>query len=284
MSKTLPDAQRKVTLSTTNPPQTLVVVRGAGDTATAVGRRLFLAGFRVVMTEVASPLCIRRMVAFSEAVFEGEVVVEGVVARLARAGELATWTFEAGIPVVVDEAARLIEQVHPDIVVDARILKRRADTEIRQAHVVGALGPGCRAGVDCHFVVETKRGHNLGRVIYEGEAEPDTGEPGPVLGFTYERAVYPEREGTFEPAVQIGDSINAGDVVGRIDGQALIARIAGTVRGVLRSGVDVTPKTKVADVDPRSCSEFCHTISDRSNAIAGGVMEGVLALRSRLID
>lgn len=263
---------------------TLVLVRGAGDVATAVGRRLFLAGFRVVMTERPAPLCIRRAVAFSEAVFEGKAVVDGIVAERAEPSDLRAWPFASGIPVVVDEDGRLIDLARPEVVIDARILKRGGDTAIGQARLVGALGPGFRAGVDCHFVVETKRGHDLGRVIYNGEAAPYTGEPAPVKGLSHERALYPGGEGTFEAAVQIGDSVTAGDLVGRVDGRPVMTRIAGTVRGVLRSGMKVSARTKIADVDPRSCRELCFTISDRSNAIAGGVLEGVFALRDRLTD
>jgi xanthine dehydrogenase accessory factor len=261
----------------------VVLVRGAGDAATAIGRRLHLAGFRVVMTELPSPLCIRRTVAFSEAVYEGEAVVEGVRARLASAADLTGWPFDAAVAVVVDDSARVIEQVHPQVLIDARILKRKADTDIRQAPIVGVLGPGWRAGVDCHFVVETKRGHDLGRVIYDGEAEPDTGAPEPILGVSHERALYAGSEGIFEAAVQIGDSVQPGTRIGRVAGEAIVTRIAGTVRGVLRSGTAVAPRTKVADVDPRNCRRYCFTISDKSNSIAGGVLEGVFALRSRLL-
>ena len=207
----------------------LVLVRGAGDVATAVGRRLFLAGFRVVMTELASPLCIRRTVAFAEAVFEGEATVDGVRARLLPSRDPSRWRFDVEIAVAVDEGTHVIEQMRPHVVVDARILKRRADTAIQQAPLVGTLGPGCRAGVDCHFVVETCRRHNLGKVIYEGEAEPDTGEPAPVLGAARERALYAAHEGTFEAAVQIGDSVDVDGTIGRIDGHPIVSRIAGTV-------------------------------------------------------
>ncbi len=278
------DAQCKVIPNSQDSNGPLVVIRGAGDTATAVGRRLFLAGFPVVMTELGSPLCVRRSVAYSEAVFEREVVVEGVGARLARLRDLSSWPFDSSIAVIVDECAQVIGEVEPGIVVDARILKRRADTDIRQARLVAVLGPGVRAGVDCHFVVETQRGHNLGRVMYEGEAEPDTREPAAVLGHSHQRVMYAERGGTFETVARIGDSVNAGDVVARIDEESIISHVTGTVRGLLRSGMSVVPGTKVGDVDPRNRPEFCFTISDRSNAIAGGVMEGIFALRNHRFD
>jgi xanthine dehydrogenase accessory factor len=235
------------------------------------------------MTELAEPLCVRRSVAFAEAVFDGHAIVEGVAAWRAEVGDIATWQFQNAIPVVLDESGKLIAALQPDVVIDARILKRRADNDINHARIVGVLGPGSRAGVDCHFVVETRRGHNLGRVIYEGEAEPDTGEPAAVLGCTYERTVYTEQPGVFEAAVRIGQLVKAGTVVGTLDGRPIHSRIAGTVRGVLRSGVTLRSRTKVADVDPRNCPQYCFTISDRSNAIAGGVLEGVFALRDNLI-
>lgn len=262
----------------------LVVIRGAGDTATAVGRRLFLAGFPIVMTELAAPLCVRRTVAFSEAVFEGETVVEGVAARRAEVDELPAWPFEERIAVVVDEAARLVERLRPRVVVDARILKRPATCDRSPGGISGVLGPGARAGADCDFVVETRRGHDLGRVIYDGEASADTGEPAPVLGFSHQRVIYSSRDGVFEAAVGIADSVTAGDAVGWVDGHPFMAQIDGIVRGVLRSGVPVADRTKIADVDPRNCRRYCFTVSDRSNAIAGGVMEAVFALRQLWSD
>ncbi|MBI4456671.1 MAG: EF2563 family selenium-dependent molybdenum hydroxylase system protein [Acidobacteria bacterium] len=263
---------------------TLVLVRGAGDTATAVGKRLFLAGFRVVMTELPEPLCIRRTVSFAEAVYDGKALVEGIEGRLAQFGELSRWPFEQAIPIIVDAEGNSIRALRPDVLIDARILKKNVDTRIDQAPMVGALGPGYTAGLDCHFVVETKRGHNLGRAIYQGSAEPDTGKPAPVMGYSNERTLYADQYGAFEALANIGQAVREGVVIGRIGETMLVSRVSGTVRGILRSGLKVQKGTKLADIDPRTCPEFCYTISDRSNAAAGGVLEGILALRRRLLQ
>ncbi|MBI3939946.1 MAG: molybdenum hydroxylase, partial [Acidobacteria bacterium] len=176
-----------------------------------------------------------------------------------------------------------IAALHPDVLIDARMLKRNDGTRIDQAPLVGALGPGYTAGRDCHFVIETERGHDLGRVIYRGSARPDSGEPARFLGHSKDRTVYTTCGGIFHGRVKIGDWVGKGAVIGKIDQTAFIAGISGTVRGILRSGFQVQEKTKIADIDPRGRPEYCNTVSDRTNAIAGGVLEGILALR-KIID
>ena len=264
------------------PGNMLVLVRGAGDSATGVGRRLFLAGFRVVMTELPEPLCIRRTVAFAEAVYNGSARVEEVESRLARFEQLAAWPFESSVPVIIDPEGRSIETLRPDVLIDARLLKRNDGTRLDRAPIVGALGPGYIAGKDCHFVVETERGHALGRVLYSGSALPDSGKPGAVMGHTGERVVYASRDGLFHALVEIGETVSAGTPLGKIEEMLIISKISGVVRGILRSGLKIQEKTKLADVDPRGRAEFCSTVSDRSNAIAGGVLEGILSLYRRL--
>ena len=267
-----------------NMAHTLVLIRGAGDLASGVGRRLFLAGFRVMMTEMPEPLCIRRTVSFAEAVYEHSVQVEGVEARLAPLESLSRWPFHESIPVIVDEHGRSIEILDPQVIIDARILKRNLDTSLEQAPIVGTLGPGFTAGLDCHFVVETNRGHNLGRVIYQGKAEPNTGSPAPVQGYTTQRTLYAPRNGRFEALAEIGQKVDSGTVIGRVEETPLLSQISGTLRGILRSGLRVGKGTKIADIDPRARSCFCYTISDKSNAVAGGVLEGILHLRNELND
>ena len=257
---------------------TVVLIRGAGDLATGVGHRLFLTGFRVIMTEIPEPVCVRRAVSFGEAVFEKTVQVEGVEARVAQLEELARWPFKEAIPVIVDEHGRSIEGLKPLVLIDARMFKQNFDTRIDQAPIVGTLGPGFRAGQDCHFVVETNRGHQLGRVIYQGSAEPNTGQPAPVKGETIRRTLYAPRNGLFQALVEIGETVKEGATVGQIEGTPLVCEIPGTVRGILRSGLHVRKGTKITDIDPRGQASFCHTISDKSHAVAGGVLEGILTL------
>lgn len=260
---TLPDARR-------------VVVRGAGDIASGTGRRLFLGGFSVVMTEIARPLCVRRLASFAEAVFDGATEVEGTRAVHAQPDEIAAFDFDHAIAVTIDPDGRFIREWRPDIVIDARMLKRNQGTTIDQAGIVGALGPGFHAGRDCHFVVETQRGHDLGRVIAAGPAAANTGRPAERGGSSDDRVLYSERAGTVRPSIDIGSRAEAGTVLFEIGDTAHVTRIGGIVRGMLRSGIDVAAGVKVADVDPLSDVADCYTISDRSNAIAGGVLEGVL--------
>lgn len=259
----------------------LAVVRGAGDIASGTGRRLFLSGFSVIMTEVAAPLCVRRQASFSEAVFDGTARVEEVDARRIEPAELDDFPFAAAIAVIIDPDARVIEHSGPEIVIDARMLKKNHDTRIDQGRVVGALGPGFHASVDCHFVVETQRGHDLGRVLYEGSTTANTGTPAERGGFSEDRVLYSVRSGAVEPRVEIGARVKAGQTLFRIDGVDHQARISGIVRGLVRAGIDIPRGVKVADVDPLSTDAACCTISDRSNAIAGGVLEGVLRTLGR---
>jgi len=259
----------------------LCLVRSAGDVATGTGRRLFLAGFAVVMTEIERPLCVRRRASFAEAVYDGSVAVEGVEARLAQPGGLDRFPFREAVAVVVDPRGDTAEALRPPVIVDARMLKRNPDTRIDQAEVVGALGPGYTAGVDCHFVVETLRGHDLGRVIRDGTAAPDTGRRAPRAlraGHAADRVLYAACAGTIEPLRRIGDVLAAGDAVCRVGGAVHATRIDGVLRGLVRPGIEVSAGTKIADVDPAARSLDGATVSDRANAIAGGVLEGVLPL------
>jgi xanthine dehydrogenase accessory factor len=277
----------------------LVVVKGGGDLATGVAHRLHRVGMRVVITELAQPTVIRRAVAFASAVFEGEVAVEGVVARRVEDAAQALALLPEGIiPVLVDPEAsvlrpepcpeqsrRVVEgraegvrELKPNAVVDAIIAKRNTGTQITAAPVVVALGPGFTAGLNAHAVIETNRGHDLGRVILEGQAAPDTGVPGPVMGYASERVVRAPGEGVFRGVKAIGDRVEAGDVVARAGDQPVLAPISGVLRGLLADGLVVKEGTKVGDLDPRGVREHCFTISDKARALGGGVLEAILYL------
>jgi xanthine dehydrogenase accessory factor len=273
----------------------LVVVKGGGDLATGVAHRLHRVGMKIIITELAQPTVIRRAVAFASAVFEGEVTVEGVVARRVEdaAQALALWP-EGMIPVLVDpdasvlrpepcpeQSRRVVEgvrELEPSVVVDAITAKRNTGTRITDAPVVVALGPGFTAGLDAHAVIETNRGHDLGRIILEGQAVPDTGIPGPVMGYASERVVRAPGGGVFRGIKAIGDRVEAGDVVARAGDQPVLAPISGVLRGLLADGLAVKEGMKVGDVDPRGVREHCFTISDKARAIGGGVLEAILYL------
>jgi xanthine dehydrogenase accessory factor len=256
---------------------TLVVVRGGGDLGTGVAHRLHTAGFTVMVTELAQPMCVRRAVSFAEAVYAGKATVEGITARLVDDPMLGMANAAIGeLPVVVDAADDVVERMHPPIVVDARLAKRNLGTRIDEAPLVIGLGPGFEAGVDCHSVVETLRGHNLGRVYWEGTTEPDTGQPEPVQGKASERVLRAPAEGTFTSLKAIGDSVQAGDELAQVDGHTLTAPFAGVLRGLIHDGVPVSAGMKVGDLDPRGVREYCFLISDKARSIGGAVLEAIL--------
>ena len=256
-----------------------VVVKGGGDMGTGVAHRLHRTGMQVVVTETARPTVIRRAVSFASAVFEGAITVEGVTARLVADDEALQETLARGeVPVLVDPQATIVQRWRPQVVVDAILAKRNVGTRLTDAPVVVALGPGFTAGVDCHAVVETNRGHFLGRVLLEGQAQPNTGVPGAVMGYTEERVLRAPCAGVFHGEKRIGDPVQAGEAVARVDGEPVVSRISGVLRGLLHDGLPVHPGMKVGDVDPRGVREHCFTISDKSRAVAGGVLEAILYL------
>ncbi len=262
-----------------------VVVKGGGDLGTGVAWRLHRCGFRVLVTETSQPTVIRRAVAFASAVYEGAVTVDGVAARLVEddAGIAACWA--AGeVGVLVDPEATVIRRLRPGAVVDAILAKRNLSTHITDAPVVVALGPGFTAGVDCHAVVETSRGHNLGRVLLEGNAEPNTGSPGSVGGESGRRVLRAPAEGAFRAERAIGDLVKTGEVVAYADDAPVSSQLDGVVRGLLHDGLLVHAGMKVGDVDPRGVVSHCFTISDKALAVGGGVVEAILYLRREIGD
>ena len=245
----------------------LIVIRGGGDLATGVALRLYRSGMDVVICETAVPTSIRRTVCFSEAVRLGEMMVEGVTARRAVPEE---------VPVLVDPEGACIPGLRPDAVVDAILAKRNLGTSMDMAPIVVAAGPGFTAGVDCHAAVETMRGHYLGRVIYEGSAQPDTAIPGLIGGYAGERVLRAPADGAFAGAKRIGDRVEAGDVAGYVAGKPMVCTIGGTLRGLLADGVPVTKGMKSGDVDPRCEEAHCRCASDKALAVGGGVLEAIL--------
>ena len=255
------------------------LIKGAGDLATGVALRLTRSGFAVVMTDVARPTAVRRTVAFAEAVYEGRAVVEGVEGiNVDDPGAIEAVLRQGAIPVVVDPEGVALREVRPSLLVDAIMAKRNLGTSISDAPAVVALGPGFRAGRDAHAVIETKRGHTLGRVITVGEALPDTGIPGQVGGHAEERLLRAPAAGVFRSDLQIGDRVAAGQIVGHVGDVPVCSRLDGVLRGLLHPGLDVTPGLKLGDVDPRAAREHCFTVSDKALAVAGGVLEAACCL------
>lgn len=259
-----------------------VVIRGAGDLASGVALRLWRSGMDVVLLDVEKPTAIRRTVAFSEAIVHGEQTVEDVTAKLATA-ETVEETLAAGcIPVLVDPEGRSIPALKPDALVDAILAKRNLGTRITDAPAVIGVGPGFTAGADCHAVVETMRGHSLGRVIHEGSAIPNTGIPGLIGGFAGERVLRAPAAGLFHPLRDIGDAVTEGEILATVEGKPMTATLTGTLRGILPEGTEVFPGMKAGDIDPRCQRSHCFTASDKALAVGGGVLEAILALTGAL--
>ena len=263
----------------------LVVIRGAGEIATGVALRLHRAGMRVVMCDLPTPTSIRRTVCFSEAIRLGETRVEGVRGVLCADAATASTVARAGdVAVLVDPEASCVAELAPDALVDAILAKRNLGTRRGMAPVVVGVGPGFTASVDCDAAVETMRGHYLGRVYYEGSPLPNTAVPGLIGGYAGERVMRAPADGVFEPCVEIGATVRAGDLCARVAGEPMRATIDGVVRGLLQAGVRVTAGMKSGDVDPRCHPEYIESSSDKALAVGGGVLEAVLALSGGAAD
>jgi xanthine dehydrogenase accessory factor len=256
----------------------LVIIKGAGDMASGIALRLRHACFDVAMTEIPRPLAVRRTVCFSQAVYEGSAQVEDVAAALVKNEDEARDCFSRGrIAVFVDPGARMVKRFSPDALVDAIMAKKNLGTGITDAPVVIGVGPGFTAGIDCHAVIETQRGHTLGRVLTQGSALPNTGVPGDIGGYTVERLLRSPAAGTFEAKAHIGDPVKKGDIVAVVKGVPIRAEIDGILRGLLPSGFPVFKGMKAGDIDPRCEVSHCFTVSDKALAVAGGALEAILA-------
>ena len=268
----------------------LIIVRGAGDISTGTIHRLARAGFPVLALEVARPSAIRRRVAFSEAVYDGAATVEGVTAvRIAGIQEIDEVLARGEVPLLLDPAGESIRRLRPAAVVDAILAKRNLGTTMDMAPLTVALGPGFAAGRDVHYVIETMRGHDLGRIIAEGSAAANTGVPGLIGGYGAERVLHAPAAGTFRMRRDIGSVVEKGEIIGTVvsgDGEAPVrTQIAGILRGVIRDGYPVTKGFKLADVDPRlEQLKNCTTISDKARCIAGSVLELVSAAANATVQ
>ena len=262
----------------------LVVIRGAGDLASGIAVRLHRAGCAICMLDIAVPTAVRRTVAFSEAIRLGETQVEDIEGKFASSPEEALALAHAGtIAVLLDPEGATIPALHPDVLVDAILAKRNLGTTKDMAPVVIGVGPGFTAPVDCHACVETKRGHELGRVYYEGSPIPNTGVPGMIAGHAADRVLRAPADGIFEPVLEIGDVVSAGDIAATVAGVPLPCTIDGVIRGLLQEGVPVTKGMKSGDIDPRGIVEHCFTVSDKARAIGGGVLEAICGLSGTFV-
>jgi xanthine dehydrogenase accessory factor len=253
-------------------------IKGAGEMATGLAWRLYQANIcNIFMMEVKAPLAVRREVCFCDALYTRKKVVEGVAAVRVddESGIYSAWQ-RRQIAVIADSDWRMTGKIKPDIIIDATLAKKNLGTTMDEASLVIGLGPGFDAGRDVHLVIETNRGHNLGRVILSGPAEKNTGIPGNIGGFTKERVLRAPAEGPFRSNLRIGRTVSAGDVIGNVANKKVSAEIAGVLRGLIKPGTVVKQGLKIGDIDPRDDREYCRTISDKARAVAGGVLEAVL--------
>ncbi len=268
-----------------DPSSNIVIgIKGAGEMASAVAFRLYMANLRsIFMMEVPKPLAVRRQVAFSEAVYSKKQTIEGVEA--VRTDDLKgmkkIWESQK-IAVLIDPEWDSIEKIHPAVIVDAILAKRNLGTNLDEASLVIGLGPGFVAGRDVHMVIETNRGHHLGRIITEGQADPNTGVPGTIGGYSSKRVLRAPQKGVFHAKKAIGEAVKAGDVVGTVGNAEVVAEIDGVLRGLIRPDTKVKSGLKLGDIDPRGIVEYCSTISDKARAISGSVLEAVLRVHNTI--
>ena len=265
--------------------ETLCLVRGGGDLATGVIHRLSAAGFPLLVAELPQPRVVRRMVSVAEAIYRGEIRIESLLAQRMSLDEatklLPRPAANSAIPVIPDPEGKLLGVFRPSVVIDARMAKQALDTHCAQAPLVVALGPGFEAGRDCHAVIETKRGHDLGRVLWSGSAERNTGEPEAVLGRGAERVLRAPCDGVLQTVRDIGERVAQGDLLASVADIPIRAPFAGVLRGLLHDGLGVQRGEKIGDVDPRGEARYCFSVSDKALAVGGGVLEAILAWLKR---
>jgi xanthine dehydrogenase accessory factor len=260
----------------------IIAVKGAGEMATGVAWRLFQSNFKnIFMMEIENPMAVRRHVSFCEVVHNDNIdeknIVEGVEAeKVLQPDDFRTAWDNNCIPVIVDPDWKSIKAIRPHVVVDAIIAKKNLGTNLSEAPLVIGLGPGFEAGKDVHMVIETNRGHNLGRIILNGCAEPNTGAPGNIDGHTRKRVLRSPCSGIFKSSLTIGTLVKQNDVVGHVDGKPVVAQIDGVLRGQIRNNTMVTEQLKIGDIDPRGNRQHCTTISEKARAIGGSVLEAIL--------
>ena len=262
-------------------PSDIVVIRGGGDIATGVAQKIYRSGFKVLLLETEKPTAIRRSVALCEAIYDGRAAVEDLTClQIASLSDIDRSYKENSVPIIIDPSGESISRLKPAAVIDAILAKQNMGTHMGMAPVTIGLGPGFCAGVDTHAVIETMRGHGLGRLILSGRAQPDTGVPGEIAGKSEQRVIYSSSAGEIRHIRNIGDILDAGETICKIAGEAVIAPFRGLLRGLLREGLHVSGGMKIADIDPRLNVDW-RTISDKARCIGGAALEAFLYLSKR---
>jgi len=255
----------------------LILIRGGGDLASGIAHRLHKAGLKIFITELPQPLSVRRRVSFSEAVYDGKITIEGLTGRLVKPNEILATIAKGEIPVIIDTDLDILNsQLSIPVLVDARLTKRAPTQPVPIKLSIG-LGPGFSAPKNCDAVIETNRGHRLGRVYWQGSAQADTGIPERVLDYRAERVLRAPANGELIAHGEIGDHFDKGDIICEVDGIALKAPFNGSLRGLIRPGLLVKKGLKIGDLDPRDDPRYCTLISDKSLALGGAVLEAILS-------
>ncbi|WP_267523062.1 selenium-dependent molybdenum cofactor biosynthesis protein YqeB [Campylobacter sp. MG1] len=257
----------------------LVIIRGAGDIATGIAVRLYNSGFKIIMLDISQPSAIRRKVAFSEAIYDDECIVENIRGKKSNFDDIYNCLSQGIIPIIVDENLAILNHIKPKILVDSILAKKNLGTNINMADIVIGIGPGFNAKIDCHAVIETSRGHDLGRVIYNGSAKADTGVPGIIAGVGADRVIHSPCEGFIKCVKNIGDIVMKDEILAYVNKIPIKATISGVLRGIIKNEYYVTKNFKVADIDPRiSEQKNCFSVSDKARSVGGGVLEAILYL------
>ncbi len=259
----------------------VVILRGGGDIATGIAHRLHRSGFKVLILDIEKPTMVRRTVSFATAIFEGQYTVDGVKAVFVNnSNEIYKVWEEKGIPVIVDNDLSILDEIKADILVDAILAKKNLGTTKDMAPITIGVGPGFSAGKDVNLVVETCRGHELGKVIHSGKAIANTGIPGIIAGYGKERVLRAPCDGTIENILKIGAVVKKEDIVANVDGQPVKATLDGVLRGLIMNGLHVEKSLKIGDIDPRGNVDHCFSISDKARAVGGGVLEAILYMKN----
>jgi xanthine dehydrogenase accessory factor len=263
----------------------IILIRGGGDLASGVALRLFHAGLNIVITELPQPLAVRRAVSFSEAIYEGQTTVEDVTGRAvvdpADMLKILNILGKRQIPVVVDPDCSVAQTLHPLAIIDGRMRKQPPEPLTHHAALYLGLGPGFTAPTNCHAVIETRRGHSLGRVIWNGAARDDTSQP----EGDPRRVLRAPTDGILQSKARVGDHFELGQAIAAINDDVIAAPFAGILRGIIHPGLAVRSGMKIGDLDPRDQRDYCFTVSDKALAVGGGVLEALLVrpeLRGKL--
>ena len=255
-----------------------IVIRGGGDLATGVAEVLYQSGFKILILDIEKPSSIRRSVCFSEAIYDGVTKVENIICKkVENENEIEKCWNEKIIPIMVDEKGEIIKKIKPDVVVDSIIAKKNLGTTKEMAPITIALGDGFEAGKDVDIVIETMRGHNLGRIITSGRAMKNTGIPGEIKGVSKDRVIYSLANGIFSSVKKIGDTVQKDEIIGYVGNVEIRGKISGVLRGIIREGYEVTENMKIGDIDPRiEEKNNCFTISDKARSLGGAVLRAIM--------